>query len=610
VTANKQFDVPAQQQELTSSTMDRTVRITADHLTRLLGLAGESLVNARGTSKLNDQMLRLKRLQDELSRGFNNLHDMIENGHTHLLQTKLRHMRLTTVTGRETIANCLTELETFARHSMSLSQQLYQEVLAARMRPFADGIQGLPRMVRDVARTLGKHVMLETIGETTPVDRDILQRVEAPLGHILRNVVDHGIELPEERRRLGKPLEGHAILQARHSAGALLITIADDGRGVDPEAIRGAVIVRNLATPEMAAKLSDEELLEFLFLPGFSLKDQVTDISGRGVGLDVVQTMVKEVGGKVQISSEPGKGTRVQLQLPITLSVLRALIMEIAGQPYALPLARVARVAKVSREEVMSVEGHQHVMLDEMHVGLVAARHVLELTGSPPSKDDLPIVVVGGKTAQYGLVVDRLLGERELVVRPLDSRLGKVADVSAASIMPDGSPVLIIDVDDLIRSIDVLVSGGRLTAIGLDAKKLPTRQSRGHVLVVDDSITVRETERKLLESGGYQVDVAVDGMEAWNAVRMGHYDLIVTDVDMPRLDGIELTKLIRKDLRLKALPIMIVSYKDREEDRLRGLEAGADYYLTKASFQDDTLLNAAADLIGDVATQGATLGAG
>lgn len=585
--------------------VDRTVRITADHLTRLLGLAGESLVNARAVGGLSAQMLRLKQMQHELSNGLNRLHDTVD-AHPSLVHGAVRQLQHTVVTSREALTACMEELETFDRHAMSLSQQLYQEVLAARMRPFADGIQGLPRMVRDVARSLGKRVVFEVIGETTPVDRDILQRVEAPLGHLLRNVVDHGIEPPDERRRLGKPMEGRATLQARHSAGALLITVTDDGYGVDPELIRHAVVARALATPEMAARLSEAELLEFLFLPGFSLKEQITDISGRGVGLDVVHTMVKEVGGTVEAASHPGKGMRVQLQLPITLSVLRSLIVEIAGYPFALPLARVARVARVSRDEVLSVEGRQHVVVDGKHVGLVAAQHVLELAGPPSAKDDFPVVVVGGKTAQYGLVVDRLLGERELVVRPLDPRLGKVADVSAASLMPDGSPVLIIDVDDLIRSVDVLVSGGRLAAVGFgETKKFAERRSRGHVLVVDDSITVRETERKLLESGGYRVDVAVDGMEAWNAVRVGHYDLVVTDVDMPRLDGIELTKLIRNDLRLKGLPVMIVSYKDREEDRLRGLEAGADYYLTKASFQDDTLLNAAADLIGDGAPAGA-----
>ena len=210
----------------------------------------------------------------------------------------------------------------------------------------------------------------------------------------------------------------------------------------------------------------------------------------------------------------------------------------------------------------------------------------------------MPVVVLGDRSGRYGLVVDRFLGERELVVQPLDARLGKVKDISAAALMEDGSPVLIVDVDDMVRSIEKLISSGELasvqgTGMAAEAKK------KKRVLAVDDSLTVRELERKLLTSHGYLADVAVDGMDGWNAVRTGVYDLVITDVDMPRMDGIELAKLIKKDAHFKSLPVMIVSYKDREEDRLRGLEAGADYYLTKGSFHDETLLQAVLDLIGE-----------
>jgi two-component system sensor histidine kinase and response regulator WspE len=342
--------------------------------------------------------------------------------------------------------------------------------------------------------------------------------------------------------------------------------------------------------------MSEAELLEFLFLPAFTLKGSVSEISGRGVGLDVVQTMVKEVGGNVRVSSQRGQGTRFHLELPLALSVIRTLLAEIGNEPYAFPLARVDRVLKLPKTEIQSLEGRQHFTLGEQQIGLVAASQVLELE-SPPSGEDVSIIVLGDKTARYGVVVDRFLGEQELVVRPLDARLGKVQNVSAAALMPDGSPLLIIDVDDLIRNIENIVSGQRLTQIGRNGGG-EVKRARKRVLVVDDSLTVRELERKLLDSRGYAVDVAVDGMDGWNAVRTGHYDLVVTDVDMPRLDGIELVTLIRKDRRLKTMPVMIVSYKDRQEDRQRGLEAGADHYLTKGSFDDDTLVTAVADLIG------------
>ena len=227
----------------------------------------------------------------------------------------------------------------------------------------------------------------------------------------------------------------------------------------------------------------------------------------------------------------------------------------------------------------------------------MTARQVLAAEALPPM-DDLPVIVVGDHNHTYGLVVDRFLGERELVVQPLDVQLGKIKDIAAAALMEDGSPVLIVDADDIIRSMDKLVSGGRLATVSRESATASPRK-RKRVLVVDDSLTVRELERKLLGAGGYDVEVAVDGMDGWNALRTGHFNLVITDIDMPRMDGIELVTLINKDPNLKSVPVMIVSYKDRDEDRQRGLEAGAAYYLTKGSFHDETLLQAVVDLIGE-----------
>ena len=577
--------------------MQAAVRVSADQLNRLLGLAGESLVISRWVPMFARELTRLKQLQDSLAQSVRAAREQAVSDAGERTRAALERANAQAIQCNTVFQSCLEQFDNFDRRSIGVSHRLYQEVLAARMRPFKDGTQGLPRMVRDVARSLGKEVRFDIDGENTPVDRDILQRLEAPLVHILRNVVDHGIESPEERRQAGKPVEGRVVLAARHNAGMLIVSVTDDGRGVDAERIRQLVVERNLTTLDVASKLSSAELLELLFLPGFSTKDGVSEISGRGVGLDAVKMMTREVGGTAEITSQPGRGMRVQLQLPLTLSVVRTLIVDVDDESYAIPLARVVRVVKISRQDVQSVEGHEHVIIDGRTIGLVSARHVLGASAAIQSTADLPVVILGNATAQYGFVVDALRGERELVVRPLDPRLGKVPDVSAAALLPDGTPTLIVDVDDLVRSIEVAVSGGRLTSLRGSETTTVTAQRR-RILVVDDSITVRETERKLLENAGYAVDVAVDGMDGWNAIRTGHYDLLVTDVDMPRLTGIELTTLVRKDERLRSLPIMIVSYKDREEDRLHGLDAGADYYLTKASFHDDTLLRAVADLIG------------
>jgi two-component system sensor histidine kinase and response regulator WspE len=491
----------------------------------------------------------------------------------------------------------LVELEMYDRNSVDLSHRLYEAALACRMRPFADGAQAWPRMVRDLGRSLGKKVQLKITGETTQVDRDILQKLDAPLGHLLRNAVDHGIESADERRAAGKPEEGIVRLEARHNSGVLQILVSDDGRGVNLESLRATILQRGLTNAETAAQLSEAELLKFLFLPGFTMREAVTEISGRGVGLDVVQEMVKQVRGAVRVSSEPGKGTCFQMQLPLTLSVLRTMLVDIGGEPYAFPLAHLERTLKIPRDRIELLEGRQYFHLDGRQIGLATAPQILEVD-EPELSGDISVIVVRRDDNIYGLVVDRFLGERELVVQPLDARLGKIKNITAGALTENGLPVLIVDVEDMILTLEKLVSVGDLSKVRGEASA-DEKRHRKRVLVVDDSLTVRELERKLLGNRGYDVEIAVDGMDGWNAVRTSQFDLVVTDIDMPRMDGIELVTLIKGNTNLKSLPVLVVSYKDREEDRERGLSAGADYYLTKGSFHDETLLQAVVDLIGE-----------
>ncbi|MER9625766.1 hybrid sensor histidine kinase/response regulator [Mesorhizobium sp. M0222] len=585
-----------------SISSDRMVRVTADSLNRLLGLAGESLMEARRLRPFADGLLRLKRLQSDLASAFDNLHAVLppvsnDAAVVEALAEAQRKLRLS----QAFLAERFDELDSVDRKATDLANRLYDETLASRMRPFEDGVRHYARMIRDLGRTLGKRVRLEIVGGSTGIDRDILEQLDAPLGHLLRNAVDHGLEPPEERLAMGKPEEGLIRLEARHNAGLLQIAVVDDGRGIELSKLREAVVARQLATRESAETLSESELLAFLFLPGFSMKAGLTDVSGRGVGLDAVQAMTKEVRGVASVSSEFGHGTRFQLQLPLTLSVLRTLLVDVDGEPYAFPLAAISKTLKLQRTEINVLQGRPHFRLNDRQIGLVTAREVLD-RGEPGSEpNELSVVVVdAGRGDAYGLIVDRFLGERELVIRPLDPRFAKIKDISAAALMEDGSPVLIFDVDDLIRSVEKLASSSGFRALRRAAGG-PEASRRKRVLVIDDSLTVRELQRKMLGNYGYEVEVAVDGMDGWNAVRSGPFDLVVTDIDMPRMDGIELVSLIRKDADLKNTPIMIVSYKDREEDRARGLDAGADYYLTKSSFQDEALIHAVVDMIGEAA---------
>ncbi|STQ93281.1 Gliding motility regulatory protein [Janthinobacterium lividum] len=334
-----------------------------------------------------------------------------------------------------------------------------------------------------------------------------------------------------------------------------------------------------------------------MFLPAFSLKEKANQLSGRGVGLDIVHETIRQQNGTVRLESEPGRGFRALITLPLTQSIVRALVVDVHGEAYAIPIVKVESVVRVPQAAIHTLENKQFFELKGEHLGLVSAAQVLELGEAANQAEDLPVVVIGRGKQSYALVVDAIRGEQSLAVQAIDPIFGKMRDISAAALLDDGEPVLILDVPDLLLSIDKLLHEGGLHQLA-QAGHAERRKAK-RILVVDDSLTVREMERKLLLARGFDVDVAIDGIDGWNVVRSGEYDLVITDVDMPRMDGIELVSLIKKDLHLHKLPVMIVSYKDRPEDRARGLSAGADYYLTKGSFHDETLLDAVADLIGD-----------
>lgn len=595
---------------------ERMLRVTAETLDQLLSTSGASLVESHWLKPFGDSLQHTRRLQMKAMRALDELQELLAGDDAgskdgarprmqdpQAAQGALGEARQLFAQCHEALSRHIGELDQFDRRQSRLTRRLYDSALACRMRPLADGIGGYSRMVRDLARALGKQARLEIAGETTQVDRDILERLEAPLAHILRNAVDHGLEDPDTRIRVGKPVEGRIALHARHSAGQLLIEIADDGRGIDLDALRRRIVQRKLADQGTVATLSSAELLEFLLLPGFTTRDHADEVSGRGVGLDAVREMIRQVHGRLRITQQTGHGMRFLLELPLTLSVVRAMLVEIAGEVYAFPLAHIVRVASVRQEDIDRLENreHFHFRYAGLSVGLVSTARVLGKTDRFMADGPVPVVVVGDGDRQYGLAVDRLLGERMLVVQPLAPALKKIQDIAAASLTDDGTPVLIFDVGDLLRSVEKLVADGDPgTAAPRAAQTAPHRRKR--VLVVDDSLTVRELERKLLANLGYDVTVAVDGMDGWNMLRAQDFDLLITDIDMPRMDGIELVTLVRQDARLRALPVMVVSYKDRELDRQRGLQAGADYYLAKGSFHDVALLGAVRDLIGEAGT--------
>ncbi len=561
----------------------RALRISSGRLERLTWLAGEALVEVRALGRHLEGEWRRHEEETQL---------------LHALDQALAELRLAAPEHAQRLRPLKSRLENYLRgrrHRRERLEQierrltpvverLHRAVMDTRMRPFADIAEALPPLVKELAARLGKETELVLEGKETRIDRDILERLATPLKHLIQNALDHGLEPPEERVGAGKPPVGRITVASRHRNGRLEITVTDDGRGIDRAALRERALARRLVAPEVAARLAEDDWFEFLFMPGFSTRDEVTELSGRGVGLDVVRDMVHGLGGELTVHSEPGRGTRFTLALPLTLAVMRVLLVELDGAPYALPMVRVERLLKVPTASIDN-QGRPTVTLEEGDVPVLDGEQVLELPARAHDEAEAHLVLLREGRRRVALRVGRWLGTREIALQTLDQGLGKIPHVFAAGQLDDGTPLLVLDVDDLLRSVEYagpLPEGGGL-----------------RVLVADDSLTVRNLLRQILTGAGYQVDLAEDGVDAWSALHTRTYDLLLTDVDMPHMDGIELVRRLRGDPRLRRLPVVILSYKGGEQDRRRGLEAGADYYLAKSEFDGERLLQAVGDLIGE-----------
>ncbi|XXF77654.1 response regulator [Myxococcaceae bacterium GXIMD 01537] len=455
---------------------------------------------------------------------------------------------------------------------------LDEEVRRARTLPFAEACAGLERSARDVARGAGKQVRLEVQGGALELDRGLLQGLREPLLHMVRNTVAHGIESPAERREAGKPEEGLVRLSAALSGGRVRVTVEDDGRGLDLAALRTRARALGIEPPE-----NDAEAARLAFLPGLSTATQVTAVSGRGVGLDVVRAQVELMRGGVDVTSRPGQGTRFVLDVPLTLSTLRVLLVEAGGQTFAVEGESVARLLRLAPSEVREVEGRPTWVAGNALVPLDSLSSVLGLPEGPPrARRHAMVLAVGG--ARAALVVDEISAEQEVLIRGLGPRMRRVRHVSGAAVLPDGRLALLLNAASLVRAAE-----GRPTAPLFPARE--AKQARKRVVLADDSMTTRALEQSILESAGFEVVACADGAEAWEKLQRLGADALVSDVEMPRMDGFALTEAVRASPRFGRLPIILVTAKERTEDRQRGLEVGASAYLVKSAFEQTHLLD-------------------
>lgn len=477
-----------------------------------------------------------------------------------------------------------------ARALGRITDEVAETVHRLRLRPFGDACQALPRAVRDVAMLAGRVAEIELLGQEVRVDRAVVDALREPLLHLVRNAVDHGIEPPQERLAAGKPEHGMVRVEAILLNGRLSVRVTDDGAGLDIAAIRARLEERGL---DIAP--NEREIIRALFAGGLSTRDEATAISGRGVGLDVVRATLERIGGSVDVSWTPGQGTTFVLECPPTPARIRALLVTVGAHAFAIPTAHVERLRRVSADEIRYAEGRPVLIHDETPLPLNSLATILGPPLAPkPLSGQAPVIVLRAGENRLAVAVDQLLTEQELVFRPLERGRSLLPHVSGGALLPTGQAALVLNPSGVIAA----GLGQTTTVEVVPAAAAATTPARRRVLVVDDSITTRTLEQSVLEAAGYEVVTAVDGASAWQILQEQGVELVVADIEMPRLDGFGLCEAIRASKRLRDLPIVLVTALETVEHRARGLEAGADAYLAKSSFDQDTLLETIRQLLG------------
>lgn len=477
------------------------------------------------------------------------------------------------------------------RDLVRVLNELQELALRARMVPVMLLAPRLRRAVRDLARDTGKQVRFETRGEDAEIDRGVLDRLYEPLLHLVRNAVDHGIETPEERRRRGKSVEGTVRLHAMQLGSEVIIAVSDDGRGIDVKRVRETAG----RSDRTALEMDDESALYLIFRSGLSTATRVTGVSGRGVGLDAVRASLNAVRGRVEVRSEGGSGTEFRIAVPITMATLRCLVVTAGGQSYAIPLHSVRAV--LGPQPAAAVGGKAITMFDGRPVPIASLASVLG-TGNGSSG---PAVVVSGLTRSHALTVDQLIDQRDVVMKGLGELVPHLPAVAGAGVEPDGSILLVLEAAGLIERARRAEAGARAVlaepgdaAVG----EPPRQQAAASIMVVDDALTVRELQRSIFEHAGYRVQVAANGEEALTRMAEERPDLVLTDIEMPVMDGFELTERIRAHPSLSTVPVIILTSRGSDESRRRGLDAGADGYIIKSGFDQNALLSAVERLLG------------
>jgi chemotaxis protein histidine kinase CheA len=571
-----------------SAASPASLKVRLDRVNQILNLVGEIVIRR---TTLDQRTHHLKQLLEELGK--------ISKG----LQRSARHSSTEDLEGiSDEVRRILQAFETVYEQILDseenlekIVQGLQGRVIQMRMVPVSDLFGAHPRMVRDLGRKLGKEAALHLEGQETELDKIVCDHLAEPLMHLVRNALDHGLELPDERHKAGKPPQGRIVLRARHEEGQVVIEVEDDGRGIDPERIRRHAVEKGWFTTEKAAGLSREEIVALLFRPGFSTATAVTDLSGRGVGLDVVAHRLAEIKGNVTLHSEPGRGTRFHIRVPLTLAIIQVLLVRHRHETFAFPITSIREVLQAIPQRIEKLGTrdaipYRNEMLPLAHLDRVLGMHSIDWTEAGQHA----ILVVSHNQRRIGVVIDRILKRQTVVIKSLGEFLKKVPYALGCTILGDGQVVLILDPTEIARQE---LSGGW-------KGRVPSQETEGEektpgsvaaaaqthsVLLVEDSAIMRRQMARALQQAGYRVAEAVDGAEALRLASQERFDLVSTDIEMPRMDGYELTRRLRALEGYGDTPIVMVTSKDQPLDKVRGFDSGVDDYLTKPINQETYL---------------------
>ncbi len=464
---------------------------------------------------------------------------------------------------------------------------LEEKVKNIRVLPLATIFHMFPRMVRDIATEKGKKIELVISGSETSVDKKILEEIKSPLMHILRNSVDHGIETPDQREIKGKPQAGTINLSARHLENTILIEISDDGKGIRIDELKKKVLEKNLLNPEELQNMNEEQITNIIFWPGFSTGESTTDISGRGVGLDVVYTKINELNGKVSVKSTPDKGVKFSIQIPVAMATIKSFLVKVKNQTFALPTSSIKTTLLVKPSDIFLKGGRETIIFDNQTIGLYKLSQILEIQDEASEQTKIIVIVIEAEGTNVGIIVDKLIGDQEILHKNFNPPLVRVRNIAGLTVLGSGELCLILNVNEIVKSA-LIISGSRTRSSPVKKEKKQTQSAK--ILVVDDSVTTRILEKNILKAAGYDVSVSTNGLEALTQIHSEKFDLIVSDIEMPEMNGFELTKKIREDKNLSKIPIILVTSLVSEKDRNKGLESGANEYINKSSFDQEELL--------------------